>query len=176
MAAAFYGVMWSLALVWASLTTPGAPLLWRMPTQDAVTVPWWAAGVGLGLILTLATWVAEPLWPALRRLTRELAGLIGRRPWWDTLALAGLSSVAEEALFRGPMQHALGYVVTSVLFALVHGGPTRRTYAWGTFALVAGLSFGLLAEAYGSIWPGVVAHFVVNAINLRRLSHRSEAQ
>ena len=169
MAVTFYLGMLFVTLVWAALTEPGFTLLTRAP-QPFFGLPWWGLGGAVGAALVVATWLAEPRWPAMARLSAELRASLGPRSLGDVLVLAVASGVVEEALFRGVMHHSLGYVLTSLIFALMHGGPSRRYYAWTTFALIAGLSFGLLAEAYQSIWPAALAHVVVNGINLRRLT------
>ncbi|MCO4760775.1 MAG: CPBP family intramembrane metalloprotease [Myxococcales bacterium] len=174
MAGSFYLGMLFIALVWAAWTDLGLDLVARPPSDD-VGLPWWLAGAGVGLLLVIGSAIAERLWPAMQELSGELRGMLGPRTRVEVSVLALLSGVVEEALFRGPVQHTLGYVLASVIFALIHGGPSRRYRAWTTFALVAGLSFGLLAEAYNAIWPSALAHVVVNAINLRRLT-RPEVQ
>ena len=166
-AAAFYAGTLALAVGWAWLTEPGLALLTAPPA--ALPLPWWAAGLATGLALVGISALAERSLPAMRELAAELALLVGTSDVPRALILALLSGVAEEALFRGPVQHALGYVIASVGFALLHGGVSARYLPWSTFALLAGLSFGLLAEAYHSVWPAALAHVVVNAINLHRL-------
>ena len=167
MAAVFYGLTLAGALAWAAFTEPGVDLLLASPRDLAL--PWWGAGLGTGLALVLATMVAEPLSPALRRLARQMAPMVAPFHPSRIVALALLSGICEEALFRGPVQHSLGFVGAALIFALLHGGISKRYIAWSTFALVAGLCFGLLTELYGSCWPAALAHVVVNGINLRRL-------
>jgi membrane protease YdiL (CAAX protease family) len=167
MVLSFYAGMLFVALVLLAFTEPGPMLLLRHPA--ALPVPWWAAGVGVGVALVLGSALAERLWPPMRRLAALLSETLGPVGSLQAGLWALASGVAEEALFRGFAQHAVGYVAASLVFALLHGGISRKMIAWSTFALVAGLSFGLLAEAYASIWPAAVAHVVVNAVNLRRL-------
>ncbi len=167
MAAVFYLGFGAVAVAWAAFTEPGVELLWRAPAEHSV--PWWLAGPGVGLLLVLATILAEPRVPALRKLSELLAPMVAPFHLPRIAVLAMLSGVCEEALFRGPFQHSLGYVAASVIFGLLHGGLSKRYIAWSTFALIAGLSFGLLAEVYQSFWPAALAHVVVNGINLRRL-------
>ncbi len=164
----FYGITLAVAAGWAFFTQPGLALLTTAPNGERA-VPWWLASAAVASALIGGTAVAERVWPAMRRLGGELAVAVAPVTPTRIVVFAVASGVAEEALFRGPMQYAFGYVVTSVIFGLLHGGPTRRYYAWSTFALAAGLSFGLLAAAYSSIWPAVLAHVVVNGINLGRL-------
>ncbi len=167
MATVFYLALGGIAAAWAAFTEPGLNLLLRAPKDLAL--PWWLAGLAVGLLLVLATMLAEPRVPALRRLSELLAPMVAPFHPGRIALLALLSGVCEEALFRGPFQHSLGYVAASVVFGLMHGGLSKRYIAWSTFALVAGLTFGLLAEVYGSFWPAALAHVVVNGINLRRL-------
>ena len=166
MATAFYAVMAGVAVVWAVFTEPGLALLTRAPND---LVEGLGVGAALALSISLITWLAEPHVPALRALSKTLASMIALPSvaacWWVAL----VSGVAEEALYRGVMQHSLGYVVASVLFALSHGGISRRWIVWSTFALVVGLSFGLLIARYESFWPAALAHVIVNGISLTRL-------
>lgn len=168
LAFAFYGVLLLLAVGWTALTAPGVQLLTRTPLLREV--PWWASGIGVGVALVTLTAVIESRSVAMRRVAAELAVLVLPITWPRVIAMALLSGVCEEALFRGAMQHTLGYALTSLAFALLHGGVKVRYLPWSGFALLAALVFGLLAAEYQSPWPAAVAHVVVNAVNLRRLA------
>jgi len=167
MAAIFYLGTAAAAVGWAFFTEPGLDLLLRTPRELAM--PWWLAGLATGLALVVATIAAEPVFPALRRLSELLAPMVAPFHLPRIAALALLSGICEEMLFRGPLQHVVGWIAAAVVFGLMHGGISKRFIAWSTFALIAGLSFGLLAELYASFWPAALAHVVVNGINLRRL-------
>jgi membrane protease YdiL (CAAX protease family) len=175
-AALFYGVLFAIAVAWAGLTRPGVHLLFAMPAERAL--PWWLAGLLTSLALIGLTAILESRSASLRRVGAELAEIVAPITWTRAVALALLSGVAEEALFRGPLQFGMvaalglpmGYALTSLGFALLHGGVKPRYLPWSTFALLAGLTFGGLALAYGSPWPAALAHVVVNAVNLRRLA------
>lgn len=162
----YLGVLF-VAVVWSGLSDAGVESLWRLPVERPL--PGWLAGVMVGLALVVATLIAEPLMPSLRSLSIEIAALVQPITASRVAILTLSSAIAEEALFRGPVQNTFGYVIASLLFALLHGGVSQRYIAWSTFALVAGLSFGLLADQYASLWPAVIAHVVVNGINLARL-------
>lgn len=84
--------------------------------------------------------------------------------------MALLSGFAEELLFRGAIQGSLGIWVATILFALLHSGPGGSFRLWPVFALVAGALFGALVLWRGNLLAAIVAHAVVNAINLGRLA------
>lgn len=123
-----------------------------------------AAGLLIGI------WrLGRRLFPAARELEAALASLLGplRRP--DAAALALLSGFAEELFFRGAMQDAWGWFPAVLLFALLHGGPGRPFRLWSVFAVGAGLLFAGLTLWRGNLLAAVVAHALVNAVNLREL-------
>lgn len=157
-----------VAVVWAGFTEPGLQLLVAPPADRAL--PWWVAGIGVGLLLVGVSVAAEPFVPSLRRLGAEIAAILQPITPARVAVIALSSGIAEEALFRGPVQHSIGYILASLAFGLLHGGVSPRYIAWSTFALLAGLSFGLLAAQYASVWPAALAHVVVNGINVARLS------
>ena len=80
--------------------------------------------------------------------------------------LAGLSSLGEEVLFRGLMTPTLGVLGSSVLFGLLHQvrGPSR--WVWIIWATAVGLVLGTIFAATGSLVGPLLAHAVVNAVNL----------
>ncbi len=130
------------------------------------TFPGLAVGLGLGLVLVVLSRVAARSWLPMTRMTKSLAELIGPVRWSHAVLLAVLSGLAEEILFRGALWPHLGLVGTTLLFGLVHVLPRRSMWVYPLFATLAGLLFGLLREGTQSIWPCVLAHVVVNALNL----------
>ncbi len=133
---------------------------------------WWldtAVGAAAGLAL-LACWKAlRRLLPAARGLEELLGELLGGISAPQAIGLAALSGFAEELFFRGAVQGAVGWLAASLLFALLHSGPGRALRLWTLFALCAGLLFGALMLWRGNLLAPVLAHFVVNAVNLHRL-------
>jgi membrane protease YdiL (CAAX protease family) len=171
LALAFYGCLLAVALVWAWLA--GRPLLFANadaaqrgidPLRDA------AAGAALGLATVfLSGWFTRATRSG-ERLARALARLLGRRTLGECVVLALVSGIGEEAFFRGALQPQLGLVGASLLFALAHFAPRRDLLPWTVFSLAAGFALGWLFEATGNLVAPIVAHAVVNAINLRLLS------
>ncbi len=140
---------------------------------------WWVdavLGLSAGLLLVGIWDVARRFFPAMRELETLLAGHIGVLDQSQVLALALISGVAEELFFRGAVQTSWGFGWATVLFTIVHFGPGPVYRWWTLFAFVAALAFGGLVLYRGNILSAVLAHVVVNAINLRRLSSLAPAE
>ena len=101
-------------------------------------------------------------------------GLVHADPRWHPLAPAFLAvnllftCVAEEAFFRGLLQHRLpgrrplAVVTSALLFGLVHlpAGP-----AYAALATVLGLGCALVFERTRRIESAIAVHFAVNAVH-----------
>ena len=138
---------------------------------------WWldlAAGIGAGLLLLAAWWGAERTFPLAKELEARLAGALGSITTSEAVALAALSGFAEELFFRGAVQGTLGWLAATALFGLLHSGPGKAFRLWTLFAFVAGALFGGIMVWRGNLLGPVVGHFLVNAVNLRRLAGRVE--
>lgn len=136
---------------------------------------WWldfALGLGAGLLLLAVWWAAERLIPLASELEERLAGMLGPITPSEAVGLALLSGFAEELFFRGAVQGTFGWAGATILFGLLHSGPGRAFRLWTVFALLAGLVLGGLMAWRGNLLGPVLGHFVVNAVNLRRLASR----
>jgi membrane protease YdiL (CAAX protease family) len=138
---------------------------------------WWldlGLGLGAGLLL-LGLWAAaERIFPLARDLEAKLAQALGPLSGSEAFALALLSGFAEELFFRGALQGTVGLVGATILFGLLHSGPGKAFRLWTLFALLAGGVLGLLMHWRGNLLGPVTGHFLVNAVNLRRLAGRAE--
>lgn len=138
---------------------------------------WWldlGLGLGAGLLL-LGLWAAaERIFPLARDLEAKLAQALGPLSGSEAFALALLSGFAEELFFRGAVQGTLGLVGATILFGLLHSGPGKELRLWTLFALLAGGVLGLLMAWRGNLLGPVAGHFLVNAVNLRRLADRAK--
>ena len=88
--------------------------------------------------------------------------------------MAAAAGLGEELLFRGLVQAGLAklipgaagvwiaLVVASLVFGIFHW--LNTTYAF--LAALAGLYFGLLLMATGSLWPPIVAHALYDFVAL----------
>lgn len=176
-----YRLAWGLYLAMAL-----GGVLWigardgRIPLELFVDpAGWWvdlAAGLAAGLLL-LALWRgAERVFVRARDLERQLAGLLGRLSISEAFGLAALSGLSEELFFRGAVQGSFGWIAATALFALLHTGPGPAFRFWTLFAALAGLLFAGLMVWRGNLLAPVVAHFLVNFVNLGRLAGQAADQ
>lgn len=142
-----------------------------------LATPSWPLDAGLGLAaaaLLLMLWEGgRRVVPAARRLEDRLAELIGPAEPAEVIALALLSGFAEETFFRGAVQGAWGWLPATLIFALAHPGPERGYGVWTVFVGVAGLVLAGLVEWRGNLLAAIVAHAVINGVNLTRLARRA---
>ncbi len=81
-----------------------------------------------------------------------------------TLFVAIIPAILEEVAIRGVLLQPLrrfgdgfAIVVSAVIFSLLHGNMVQVPYT-----VVAGIYFGYIAVATGSIWPSIILHFFNN--------------
>ena len=74
--------------------------------------------------------------------------------------------------FRGAMQPAWGYLVATLLFAVLHSGRGRELLLWTLTALLAGAMLGGLMAWRGNLLAPILCHVAVNAVQLRRILAR----
>jgi uncharacterized protein len=126
-------------------------------------------GLTLGGALVLGTRASVGRYVWASRLHVELRPLASDiSPAWIWL-LAALSAIGEELLFRGVLQPTLGLVGQAVLFGLVHQLPGKSRWVWALWAGLVGALLGLLWALTGSLVGPILAHAVVNAMNLKYL-------
>ena len=140
---------------------------------------WWidlALGLASGLVL-LALWLlARRKLASAHELEEVLARLLQLVSRPEVVALAVISAVAEEVAFRGALQGAIGWVGAAAIFALLHFGPGSAFRLWSGYALLGGLTFGLLAYERQALLAPILGHLIVNLVQLRRLAdvHRGD--
>ncbi|AUX25958.1 hypothetical protein SOCEGT47_065110 [Sorangium cellulosum] len=168
-----YLVLAALAIALVLVVRDGSP--WSYP-GPWLSLPPLAAllmsgVVGLtfaaGLVVMTRVAVARFVWA--RRLHAELRPVARDLSSGQILLLAGLSSLGEELLFRGLLTPLLGVLPSGILFGLAHQmrGPSR--WVWVGWAMGVGVGLGALFAATGSLVGPLLAHAVVNAVNLSYL-------
>ncbi|XHX79941.1 MAG: CPBP family intramembrane glutamic endopeptidase [Stenomitos frigidus ULC029] len=127
-------------------------------------------GLGLGLVITLASAVVYRVWAAYRQsadyyLTLVLKPLV--LP--DLIWLGLLPGLSEELLFRGVMLPAFGLtfeavIISSLCFGVLHlSSPKQWSYvAWAT---IVGVLLGYSALITHNLVVPVVAHMATNLIS-----------
>lgn len=128
------------------------------------------AGVVGGLLVVFAGRVAVKHLAGFRRMQDAFASMLGEMTTVQIFFAAVASAVAEEALFRGAMMPSWGIWVSSLVFAVLHAPAERRMLWWPFFAFLVGLGFGGLAMFFGHLWAPISAHFIINYLNLRKIS------
>jgi len=129
-------------------------------------------GLSVGLFVVGISYVLTALTGWGDRLARELARTVGPMSLPDALLMAAASGFSEELLFRGALQPRAGLLLASLLFAAMHFAPRREMVPWTGFALAVGLLFGWMFEHTGNLVAPMIAHAVVNGVNLPLLVQR----
>ncbi|MCA9583634.1 MAG: CPBP family intramembrane metalloprotease [Myxococcales bacterium] len=171
----FYGALALIAALWAWVS--GTPSLWWGPAH----LPWAAVprlllSIGLGGALAAFTVLLtrftgrHTAWG--RRLHREFQALVGDFTDREILIFAVASAFGEELLFRGAVQPDVGLLGTSILFGLIHI-PSRGMLIWPLWAALMGLALGSLYQLTGWIVGPILAHGLINYINLRHLRDKT---
>ncbi|MDI1448077.1 CPBP family intramembrane glutamic endopeptidase [Polyangium sp. 6x1] len=168
--AAGYALLACLATALALALRDGTP--WNHPdpwlslTPTVGTLASALAGIVLATILVASTRFAVGRFSWARRLHGELRPVAKDLSVGQIFILAGLSSLGEEILFRGLLTAVIGVIGSGVLFGLLHQmrGPSR--WVWTAWAMAVGLILGAIFAATGSLVGPLIAHAIVNAVNL----------
>lgn len=126
-------------------------------------------GLGLGVAVVAATRAFVRTQPWARELHEDLRPVALALGESAILPVAIASAVGEEVLFRGALLPALGLLPSSLLFGVTHQLRGRSRGVWIAFAATVGFLLGALFQATGSLLGPIVAHALVNAVNLRFL-------
>ena len=172
----FYGLMGCAALLWR-MAVPGQSIL-HPSVQAAAQASSLSAAVLAGLGVGLVTVGISELLTRWTDLGEGLADVLGEGlagiGTGNALLLALASGTAEEMLFRGALQPAVGIFWASLIFGACHFLPRKELVLWSAYAVLMGFAFGWLFEWTGQLLAPIVAHTVVNGINLPRLARRYE--
>lgn len=170
----FYGVLAAAGIVWR-IGFYGEPIWFASAAARAEGL---AVGRDLAIgvaaaaaLIVLSDWTTrKTAWGDA--LARGMAEALGPLSLPNAVLLALASGLAEEVFFRGALQPRVGWVLASLLFGCVHFVPRREFLPWTAFAIGAGFLFGALFLWTGNLVAPVVAHVVVNGVNLPLLVRR----
>lgn len=163
-ALAVYAVIVAVAFViakWQDL--PLVRMADRAHPDHALSVVF---GTAIALLTIGATRWAVPRLHWFGNLHRDFRDLLGPLQRREIAVFALSSGLAEELLFRGALVPTLGIVASSVIFGAVHIAPRAPRWVWPTWAAMMGLVFAALYLATGSLYGPIVAHVLINAVNL----------
>lgn len=163
----FYGLLAGAAVLWDALRGGPTTLL---PQPDAAHPALSVAlALGFSAVVVALSRLLERRFAWARRVTDELAGVLGPLTRAEIAVYSLASGVAEELFFRGAMQPALGLWLTSLIFGLAHGYLDRRFVPWMVMATAVGFGLGLLARHTGSLLAPILAHFTINYVEFHAL-------
>jgi membrane protease YdiL (CAAX protease family) len=163
-----YLVLGAAALGWGGLR--GQPNVWHLAGRDPAVITGVLSGLAAGLLIVFASRMALYRFEWMRALHRELRHLLFPLTDTEIVVLAAASSVGEEMFFRGALLPAIGLLGSSAIFALLHIGPKARHLPWTASSFAVGLLFGAMFQWTGDLTGPVVAHFLVNFLNLRHVA------
>lgn len=102
----------------------------------------------------------------------QLRNLVGPLSPPEATAIALLSGFSEELFFRGAVQGSFGWLLATIVFALLHTGPSSALRLWSLYAAAAGLLFSGLVLWTGNLLAPIAAHMLINGIGLWRMSRQ----
>ncbi|MEN8150572.1 MAG: CPBP family intramembrane glutamic endopeptidase [Planctomycetota bacterium] len=166
-AGVFYALLAAAGLIWIRLRTGS----WLPESLlGGQTFRSLYLGTGLAFLTISMTGKLIRWFPWMRWLSLEVRRLLGPLDLFTVIVLALASGIGEEIFFRGAFLPVGGLVFSSLVFGLIHTGPDRRFLAWSAFAIVIGFALGWIALETGSLAGPILAHVVINAVNLGRIS------
>jgi hypothetical protein len=168
-------------LAYGALGGLGGLIAMACGRDPLVTTPWlpiegpFAALVSVALGMTIAaltvaatrTMVARAAWA--RELHSDLRPVVHGADDTVILLTAIASGVGEELFFRGLLVPVVGAWVSSAAFGLLHQVRGRARWAWAAWAAIMGMVFAGLFELTGHLEGAIVAHVIINTVNLRFL-------
>jgi len=171
--AAAYALLGVLALVVTDLWRNGSAFVHPEPwlSFDATAKHVYSAllGVAFGALLVVCTRAAVARFRWAKGLHAALRPFARGMSLSTIVVVASLSSFGEEMLFRGLLAPAMGIVPQALLFGVAHQitGPSR--WVWVAWATLVGLALGAMFQLTGSLLGPLLAHALVNALNLAYL-------
>jgi membrane protease YdiL (CAAX protease family) len=134
-----------------------------------INLTWVSLGLGLGVgsMITVASFVMYRIWPAYSRSADIYLKLVLTPLLWPDLIWLGLlPGLSEELLFRGVMLSDLGLgtlalVVSSIAFGVLHFSGSQQ-WPYVIWATVVGFILGYSAIATGNLLIPIIAHIFTN--------------
>jgi hypothetical protein len=169
-----------LAAAYAVVAAVGGVLAWRYGGERVFEHPdpWIRSsrfvgaslsallGVAYAFMIVLGTRATVRRFEWARQLHHELSPIARRLGTAGIVVIAGLSSLGEELVFRAFLQENVGLLAATAIFGAVHQTRGQSRWAWALWATAVGLGLALIYAATGSLAGPLIAHGLVNAVNL----------
>ncbi len=132
-------------------------------------------GLSLQVVITLILNLIFTILPeAVYESYQDLSDmLLDTSSWMFTISVAVIGPIAEELFFRGItikiadkyMPTIAAVFVQAFWFGCMHfgNGLTLGALVQVIYAFLLGVLFGLIAAKFGSVWPTIILHIVVNS-------------
>lgn len=186
----FYGAVTACSTLWSLAQQRRSPVLsqLRIPLVHLIahSVGSVLLGAAVGLFFVMLTRMLQERYASVRFLHKQFHQLLASLRSYEIGLLAFCSAVGEETLFRGALfdfvaskssgnlGSYLAVLVSSALFTLLHIGPHKRFLSWTASSFVVGILLALLRIFTSDLLAPIVAHFVLNMLNLRDIVQRRQ--
>ena len=159
------------AAVWFFADRP----VWHHPAVDGASGLKAAAqsagfGIAAAVVVVIGTRWTTHRYAWAQALRDALAPAMKGLGFGQIVVLALSSGIAEELFFRGAIQPFAGLWLTSLFFGFVHQMPGEARWYWVVWTAVVGLLLGGIFEWTGHLLGPIVAHVLINGVNLRWLA------
>lgn len=128
-------------------------------------------GGAFGSLLVISSRISLNRFEWAQRLHSELRPVAQELGGGAIVLLALASAFGEELLFRGLAQPLIGLVPQALVFGFLHQLPGKSRWVWAAWAALVGLGLGVVFALTGSLIGPIVAHAMVNGLNLAHLKH-----
>lgn len=167
----------SLVIGWLAGHQSAVGMSSAAPVRDQLIGIAWGVVATLPMLLVLAasTRIRIPSLDRVEQLARQAVRHLFPKPQlWQLAAVSIAAGLGEELFFRGLVQAGLAALIGGdygIWIALAVGAAVFGAFHWlnATYALLAmlaGLYFGWLLIASGSLWTPIVAHAAYDFIAL----------
>lgn len=125
--------------------------------------------IAIGLMIFAVILCVELVVGLLSSLTNiqvntNVSQLFSGAPLWFLIFAAVIEPINEEIFFRGFLVKRLGVLPSAMIFGLAHYTYNSTFGVEVMAAFIFGLISGYIFKRTGSIWPGIIAHILVNSL------------
>ena len=149
----------------------------RLPTSGLeAVVASVLLGAASGTLVVIALRRLEQKASWARALGDKLRPIVSQQSDLSLMAMAVGAGVCEELFFRGWLSQVVGVTLSSLAFGLPHQVRGAGRIGWLVSAVALGAWLATLYALTGQLIGPIVAHTLINAVNLRHLRGTSRLQ